>query len=105
MGFFEFIFFTALVLTVGGVSIPLYAMRRGYNQSDVKLRIKEIEAQKKLEAIRQENFILENKSMEIELEKLKKERKEKETKALEDKKNKRWLIEETRGEEKYEDVN
>lgn len=104
MGFFEFIFFTALVLTIGGVSIPLYAMRRGYNQSDVKLRIKEMEERRKLEEIKQENYVLENKSMEIELEKLKKERKERETKALEDK-NKRWLIEETRGEEKHENTN
>ncbi|WP_166626248.1 hypothetical protein [Jeotgalicoccus sp. S0W5] len=104
MGFFEFIFFTALVLTIGGVSIPLYAMRRGYNQSDVKLRIKEMEERRKLEEIKQENYVLENKSMELELEKLKKERKERETKALEDK-NKRWLIEETRGEEKHENTN
>ena len=104
MGFFEFIFFTALVLTVGGVSIPLYAMKRGYNQSDVKLRIKEMEERRKLEEIKQENYVLENKSMELELEKLKKERKERETKALEDK-NKRWLIEETRGEEKHENTN
>lgn len=104
MGFFEFVFLTALVLTVGGVSIPLYAMRRGYNQSDVKLRIKEMEERRKLEEIKQENYVLENKSMELELEKLKKERKERETKALEDK-NKRWLIEETKGEEKYEDIN
>ena len=85
-------------------SIPLYAMYRGYNQSDEKLELKKMKEQRKLEEIKQENYLLENESMRIELEKIKKENRRKQ-KALEDRENKRWLIEETRGEEKYEDVN
>ena len=57
-----------------------------------------------MQEIKQENYLLENESMRIELEKIKKENRRKQ-KALEDRENKRWLIEETRGEEKYEDVN
>lgn len=105
MGIFDFLFATALVITAGGVSIPLYAMKRGYGQSDAKLRIKEIEAQRKLEIVRQENFILENKAMELELDKMKKEREERERNALVSKENKRWLIEDNRSEAKHENLN
>src|SRR5699024_58606 len=93
MGIFEFIFFTSLVLVGGVVSIPLYAMRRGYNQSDDKLEIKERVEQRKREQIKQDNELRENKVMALELEKIKKERELRDQKALENKGNPRWLIE------------
>lgn len=93
MGVFEFIFFTTLVLVGGIASIPLYAMKRGYNQSDQKLEIKKMVEQRKLEQIKQDNYLLENKSMALELEQLKQERELREQKALENKENRRWLIE------------
>lgn len=99
MGIFEFIFFTSLVLVGGVVSIPLYAMRRGYNQSDEKLEIKKLVEQRKLEQVKQDNYLLENKVMALELEKIKKERELREQKALENKGNRRWLIEDKNEEE------
>ncbi|CAM4309314.1 hypothetical protein [Jeotgalicoccus halotolerans] len=99
MGVFEFIFFTSLVLVGGVVSIPLYAMRRGYNQSDEKLEIKKLVEQRKLEQIKQDNYLLENKVMALELEKIKKERELREQKALENQENCRWLIEDKNEEE------
>jgi hypothetical protein len=93
MGIFEFLFFTSLVLIGGGVSIPLYAMKRGYNQSDQKLEIRKMVEQRKLEQIKQDNYLLENKSMALELEQIKQERELREQKALENKENRRWLIE------------
>jgi len=100
MGVFEFVFFTALVLVGGIVSIPLYAMRRGYNQSDEKLKIKKIVEEQKLEQVKQDNYLLENKSMALELEKIKKERELREEKAFDSKENKRWLIEESEDKER-----
>lgn len=99
MGIFEFLFFTSLVLIGGGVSIPLYAMKRGYNQSDQKLEIKKMVEQRKLEQIKQDNYLLENKSMELELEQIKQERELREQKALENKENRRWLIEDKKEKE------
>ena len=93
MGVFEFLFFTALVLIGGGVSIPLYAMKRGYNQSDQKLEIRKMVEQRKLEQIKQDNYLLENKSMALELEQIKEERELREQKAIDAKENRRWLIE------------
>lgn len=100
MGIFEFLFFTALVLIGGGVSIPLYAMKRGYNQSDQKLEIRKMVEQRKLEQIKQDNYLLENKSMALELEQIKQERELREQKALESKENRRWLIEDKEEKEK-----
>ncbi|CAD2079398.1 hypothetical protein GCM10007275_11540 [Jeotgalicoccus coquinae] len=102
MGVFEFIFFTSLVLVGGVVSIPLYAMRRGYNQSDEKLEIKKMIEQRKLEQVKQDNYLLENKVMALELEKVKKERELREQKALDAKENRRWLIEDKKEEEEVE---
>ena len=100
MGVFEFIFFTSLVLVGGIASIPLYAMRRGYNQSDQKLEIKKMVEQRKLEQIKQDNYLLENQTMALELEKVKKERELREQKALDAKENRRWLIEDREEKEK-----
>ena len=100
MGIFEFLFFTSLVLIGGGVSIPLYAMKRGYNQSDQKLEIKKMVEQRKLEQIKQDNYLLENKSMALELEQIKDERELREQKALDSKESRRWLIEDKKEKEK-----
>lgn len=100
MGIFEFLFFTSLVLIGGGVSIPLYAMKRGYNQSDQKLEIKKMVEQRKLEQIKQDNYLLENKSMALELEQIKEERELREQKALDSKKSRRWLIEDKKEKER-----
>ncbi|WP_026858762.1 hypothetical protein [Jeotgalicoccus psychrophilus] len=99
MGIFEFLFFTSLVLIGGGVSIPLYAMKRGYNQSDQKLEIKKMVEQRKLEQIKQDNYLLENKSMALELEQIKEERELREQKALDSKESRRWLIEDKKEKE------
>lgn len=92
MGVFEFILFSVLIGVVGVVSIPLYAMRRTFNQSDAKLQIKHVEEQQKLEQVKQENYLLENKSMQLELEQIQKEREIREQKALQSKESRRWLI-------------
>ena len=81
----------AVILTF---TIPLYAIYRGYNQSDDKMELKKMKEQRRLEEIKQENYLLENESMRIELDKIKKEN-ERKQKALENKENRRWLIEET----------
>ncbi|WP_250129939.1 hypothetical protein [Jeotgalicoccus sp. WY2] len=81
----------AVILTF---TIPLYAIYRGYNQSDDKMELKKMKEQRRLEEIKQENYLLENESMRIELDKIKKENAKKQ-KALENKEDNRWLIEET----------
>lgn len=86
----------AVILTF---TVPLYAIYRGYNQSDDKMELKKMKEQRRLEEIKQENYLLENESMRIELEKIKKENARKQ-KALENKENSRWLIEETEDEKK-----
>lgn len=86
----------AVILTF---TVPLYAIYRGYNQSDDKMELKKMKEQRRLEEIKQENYLLENESMRIELDKIKKENARKQ-KALENKENSRWLIEETEDERK-----
>lgn len=81
----------AVILTF---TIPLYAIYRGYNQSDDKMELKKMKEQRRLEEIKQENYLLENESMRIELDKIKKEN-ERKQKALENKESRRWLIEES----------
>lgn len=86
----------AVILTF---TVPLYAIYRGYNQSDDKMELKKMKEQRRLEEIKQENYLLENESMRIELDKIKKENARKQ-KTLENKENSRWLIEETEDERK-----
>lgn len=81
----------AVILTF---TVPLYAIYRGYNQSDDKMELKKMKEQRRLEEIKQENYLLENESMRIELDKIKKEN-ERKQKALENTENRRWLIEES----------
>ena len=88
----------AVILTF---TIPLYAIYRGYNQSDDKMEVKKMKEQRRLEEIKQENYLLENESMRIELDKIKKENAKKQ-KALENKEDPRWLIEDN-NEEKQKD--
>lgn len=84
----------AVILTF---TIPLYAIYRGYNQSDDKMELKKMKEQRRLEEIKQENYLLENESMRIELDKIKKEN-ERKQKSLENKEKRRWLIEESEAE-------
>ena len=44
-------------------TIPIYAIYRGYNQSDEKLNLKKMKEERRLEEIKQENYLLENESM------------------------------------------
>ena len=86
----------AVILTF---TIPLYAIYRGYNQSDDKMELKKMKEQRRLEEIKQENYLLENESMRIELDKIKKEN-ERKQKALDNKEDRRWLIEDNNEKEK-----
>lgn len=88
MGILEFLVATIPVVMV--FSIPLYAIKRTFNQKDKKLELNELEGKKELERIKQENYLLENKQMQLELDKIKKER---EKMYLENDKKDRWLIE------------
>jgi isopropylmalate/homocitrate/citramalate synthase len=98
MGVIEFMFAVIGIVTLGIVSIPLYAMYRGYNQSDEKIKLKKIQEEKKLEELKQENFLLENKQMQLELDQIKEERETREQQTLEDAEHQRWLIEDSKDE-------
>lgn len=92
----DFVGLTAVILTF---AVPLYAIFRGFNQSDEKVQLKKLKEQTKLEQIKQENYLLENESMRIELDKIKKEN-ERKQKALDNKEDRRWLIEDNNEKEK-----
>lgn len=85
----DLIALTAVILTF---AVPLYAIYRGFNNSDEKVQLKKLKEQTKLEQIKQENYLLENESMRIELDKIKRENDRKQ-KALDSKEAGRWLIE------------
>lgn len=91
--------FIGLIAVLLSFGLPMYAIYRAYNQSDDKMELKKMKEQRRLEEIKQENYLLENESMRIELDKIKKENARKQ-KALENKENSRWLIEETEDEKK-----
>ncbi|SDK66025.1 hypothetical protein [Lacicoccus qingdaonensis] len=79
------------ILSIAGIAF--YAITRDYNQEKEKLQLKKIREERKLEQIKQENYLLENEDMRLELDKIKEER------LLTQKKNdenKRWLIRETK---------
>lgn len=57
----------AVILTF---TVPMYAIYRGYNQSDDKRELKKMKEQRRLEEIKQENYLLENESMRIELDRI-----------------------------------
>lgn len=89
---------TAVILTF---TVPIYAIYRGFNQSDEKVQLKKLKEQTKLEQIKQENYLLENESMRIELDRIKRDN-ERKQKALDNRENSRWLIEDN-NEEKQKD--
>lgn len=91
MGIFEFLIATVPVALF--FSVPLYAIKRRSDQKDDRLKIDHIREQKELEEVRQENYLLENKQMRIELDKIKEERALKEQSSQ---KKGRWLIEESK---------
>lgn len=79
--------FFAVVMSLG---IPLYAIKRSFDASDSKRHLKNVKEEQRLEKLKQENFLLENKHMELELEKIKTDRKLRDEIST---KNERWLIE------------
>lgn len=87
----EFELIIGLVATVMALGIPLYAIKRTSDANDSKRQLKHVKEQQELEKIRQENFLLENKHMELELEKIKNDRKLRDEIKLE--REDRWLIE------------
>lgn len=95
MGFFDVIIgFVALgglgIISLTGVAF--YGIRRDYNQEKERLRLQMMIEERKLEEIRQENYLLENEDMRKELEEIKASRR------LNANENdqKRWLIKETK---------
>lgn len=87
----EFELVIGFFATIMALSIPLYAIKRSFDSSDAKRHLKNVKEEQQLEKIRQENFLLENKHMEMELEKIKTDRKLREE--IETKRDDRWLIE------------
>lgn len=79
------------ILSIAGV--VFYAIRRDFNQEREKLQFKKMQEERKLEQVKQENYLLENEDMRLELNKIKEERLLTEK---ENDENKRWLIEETK---------
>lgn len=79
------------ILSIAGVAF--YAIRRDFNQEREKLQLKKMQEERKLEQVKQENYLLENEDMRLELNKIKEERLLTEK---ENDENKRWLIEETK---------
>ncbi|MCG1010207.1 hypothetical protein J4760_09250 [Salinicoccus sp. ID82-1] len=90
MGVFEFLIATVPVVLF--FSVPLYAINLRHKQKSQKLDIMKIQEEKELEQLRQENFIIENKQMQLELDRMKEER---ERQRLEDGRDSRWLIQDT----------
>ncbi|CDZ98979.1 hypothetical protein BN1048_00098 [Jeotgalicoccus saudimassiliensis] len=88
-----------LVAVLSAFGIPAYAIYRFFNQSDDKVEARKLYEQRRLEEIKQENYLLENESMRIELDKIRKENAKK-FKALEHTGNERWLIEDSEEKEK-----
>ncbi len=91
MGILEFLVATVPVALF--FAVPLYAIKRRSDQKDERLKVDHMREQKELEQVRQENYLLENKQMRIELDKIKEERILKES---DDQKKDRWLIEESK---------
>ncbi|MFC3420308.1 hypothetical protein ACFOLA_13150 [Salinicoccus hispanicus] len=90
MGIFEFLIATVPVVLF--FSIPLYAINRDYKKKQQKLEIRKLQEEKELEQLRQENFMIENKHMQLELDRMKEER---ERQRYEDGRESRWLIHDT----------
>lgn len=89
MDFEPIIGMIAVVMSLG---IPLYAIKRSYDSSDSKRQLKHVKEEQELEKLRQENFLLENKHMELELEKIKTDRKLRDEIST-NRERDRWLIE------------
>lgn len=90
MGIFEFLIATVPVVLF--FSVPLYAINSRHKQKTQKLEIMKIQEEKELERLRQENFVIENKQMQLELDRMKEERAKG---RLEDDRGSRWLIQDT----------
>lgn len=96
MGFFDVIMGLVGLGGLGIISIAgiaFYAITRDYNQEKEKLQLKKMQEERKLEQIKQENYLLENEDMRLELNKIKEERLL--TQKVNDE-NRRWLIREAK---------
>lgn len=95
MGIFEFL--VTIVPVALFFSIPLYAINVGHRQKKEKLEIRRLQEEKELERLRQENFLLENKHMQLELDRMKEENGQR---RLDESRESRWLIKDTTEENK-----
>ncbi|MCD2138895.1 hypothetical protein [Salinicoccus halitifaciens] len=95
MGFFDVIMGLVGLGGLGIVSlagVAFYGIRRDYDQEKEKLQLQKMMEERKLEEIRQENYLLENEDMRKELEEIRAER----LAGRGGDGRKRWLIEETK---------
>lgn len=93
MGFFDVIMGLVGLGGLGIVSLAgvvFYGIRRDYDQEKEKLQLQKKIEERKLEEIRQENYLLENEDMRKELEKIRTER------LSVNNEGGRWLIDETK---------
>ncbi|WP_271398507.1 hypothetical protein [Salinicoccus roseus] len=95
MGIFEFL--VTIIPVALFFSIPLYAINVGHRQKKEKLEIRRLQEEKELERLRQENFLLENKHMQLELDRMKEESGQR---RLDESRESRWLIKDTDEENK-----
>lgn len=93
MGFFDVIMGLVGLGGLGIVSLAgvvFYGIRRDYDQEKEKLQLQKKIEERKLEEIRQENYLLENEDMRKELDKIRAER------LSMNNEGRRWLIDETK---------
>lgn len=93
MGFFDVIMGLVGLGGLGIVSLAgvvFYGIRRDYDQEKEKLQLQKKIEERKLEEIRQENYLLENEDMRKELDKIRAER------LSMNHEGRRWLIDETK---------
>ncbi len=86
----EFIFYIVLVVMTPAIIGTIGGMYVHIRDSKQKLEYKKMHEERRLEEIKQENYLLENESMRQELERIREERKRLESTAG----GGRWLIEE-----------
>lgn len=96
MGFFDVIMGLVGLGGLGIMSIAgvaFYAIRRDFNQEKERVQLKKMREERKLEQVKQDNYLLENEDMRLELNKIKEQRLLTEK---ENDENSRWLIRETK---------
>lgn len=97
----EFIFYIVLAVMSPAIIGTIGGMYVHIRDSKQKLEYKKMIEARKLEEIKQENYLLENESMRLELERIRSERKQLESKT----RDQRWLVEEKDWEKDIKDTN